>query len=272
MLSCARIIFAILFLILNFLLANPTFADHPTVGFGSGLSGPIVTIPATTLPKNNWAAGIRTELVSFDTFSDSQLLEFAEAGEDVHSVEELISPFFGLAYGVTDDFTLSVNVPYVLRTDVREAHLHEDGDAEAELNGDSKGIGDLTMLGQYRFVKTPNLGIALLAGLKMPLGRTGSRTTGGSKFEAEQQPGSGSWDPMLGAAVTRYWKRLSLHANVLHAFSTEGTQDTEIGDLLNYNVAMTYRLNPIEDHHHAGEKVEPHPHFLCENGGVIMSH
>lgn len=52
-------------------------ADHPTVGFGSGIAGPAITIPATTLPKGNGSVALRVEYIKFSAFSDAELGQFA---------------------------------------------------------------------------------------------------------------------------------------------------------------------------------------------------
>src|SRR5512132_2214001 len=90
-------------------------ADHPAVGLGSGIAGPIVTIPAAMLPAGTWAASVRIEQISFHTFSDSELVRLAEAGTEVHSTRNVTSPSLSVAYGVKRNFTASARLPYVVR-------------------------------------------------------------------------------------------------------------------------------------------------------------
>lgn len=71
------------------------------------------------------------------------------------------------------------------------------------------------------------------------------------RIETEHQPGSGSWDPMLGAAVTKQWERVSVDTNFLYVFATKGAQDTSLGDILTYNLAVSYRLNSNDKHDHS---------------------
>ncbi len=246
------------------LLAGTAAADHPTVGFGSDQVGPIVTVSATPLGKGRWAVGARSEYVKFDDFGDGELAALAASGEEVHSTDDLLAVFVGVGYGVTDDLTLSARIPYVRRTDIREGHL-EDGEPEAHEHGDSDGVGDLTLFGQYRFFSANDWDAALLAGLKTPTGETDEKDDDDERFETEHQPGSGSWDPMLGVAVTRRWGRICLDANVLYAFTTEGSQDTTLGDILNYNFAVSTRLNAERKHDHADHVAEhSHSHLLWD--------
>jgi hypothetical protein len=81
-----------------------------------------------------------------------------------------------------------------------------------------------------------------LVGVKTPTGTTDERDNEGELFETEFQPGSGSWDPLIGLAVTRGFGRWSLDSNVLYSLATEGVQQTDLGDRFHYNGAISYRL------------------------------
>jgi hypothetical protein len=228
--------------------AMPALADHPTVAFGNEASGPITTIAAIPMADGMWSSGIRTEIIENDAFSDQQLINYADQGiEGVHSVDRIISTSLSVGYGVTDNLTLSARLPYIERKNIREGEI-EDGDAEAHAHGDSSGLGDLLLFGQYRVLKTDNTDVAFHFGTKAPTGKTDDKDKGGHRFETEFQPGTGSWDFLIGGAVSHVDDRFGYHANVLFNKTTEGSQSTEIGDVLSYNLAMTYRLNVEEDH------------------------
>jgi hypothetical protein len=94
--------------------------------------------------------------------------------------------------------------------------------------------------------------------LKTPTGKTGERDDQGELFEAEFQPGSGSWDPMLGLALTRAQGRWSVDGNALYTIATEGTQHTDLGDRFHYNGAVTYRLKGGDAA--AAHDARPHSH------------
>ena len=164
------------------------WADHPMIGFGAGIAGPAITIPATTLPKGSGAVTLRVEYIQFHTFSDAELARFASQGTEVHSVDYLLTPSVGAGYGFTDDLTIGLRLPYLLRTDIRSGH-DEGGELVIDSHGDSGGIGDLTVLGQYRFLNNqPNsLECAMLLGIKIPTGATGVRDKNGVPFETEHQ-------------------------------------------------------------------------------------
>lgn len=226
-----------------FILGN-AYADHPTVGFGSEVAGPIITVPASTLPKGTWSIGSRLEYTKFDAFSNSKLETLAENGNETHSLDYLLSSSLSIAHGFNDNLTLSLDIPYVRRHDIKEGHL-DGATGEVHKHGNSKGIGDLSFLAQYRFLEDNdrNLQAAFLSGIKFPTGTTHDKDKGGARFEIEHQPGSGSWDPFVGIAISKELERTSFYSNILYTFAAEGVQDTVIGDSFDYNLALAYRLN-----------------------------
>lgn len=228
-------------------------ADHASVSLGnSGPGGTISTQSGATLTAGRWAVGLRSEYTEFDDFSDGQLVDFAEnfPDEDIHSVDSVYSTELSLAFGVSDDFTLGFSLPYVKRSNIREAHHGEEGvegeeeELEAENIGDADGLGDARFYGQYRFFRSSdnNTHLAAIAGLKLPTGRSHEISAEDERFEQEFQPGSGSWDPFFGAAFTQYWQRLRLDASAIYQITTEGDQDTDLGDVFAFNAGFSYRV------------------------------
>jgi len=227
-------------------------ADHASASFETGTAGAILTVPGRTLAQGKIVVGIGMQFIDFDELGDAQLEAAGAADRDVHSVARLLAVSANMAYGITRNLTVGLSLPYVERQDVREAH-HDMGMGEAELAGDASGPGDLRLFGQYRFYQGNAGDAALIAGVKLPTGRTGERELEGSLFEAEQQPGTGSRDPFLGIGWNHGWGRTGLSANVLYTFAGEGTQQTDLGDIFNYNLALSYRVFfPAGGHdHHA---------------------
>ena len=221
----------------------PVIADHVGLQVESGPGSAIITIGAETLRDSQQVLAAQYQYLKLDTLSDHTLLD-TEGG--VHSVKEFTQASMAYSFGVTDRLTFSAVLPFVSRNDFREALNHhkeesdvehhddflEDDHNETELDGlggdvlasDLSGWGDLTFLGRYALNSgKPDHRYALLAGIKVPTGATDKKLDNGEKAELEHQPGTGSWDALLGFAysteVTPTW---SFSSNILYQLTTEG--------------------------------------------------
>ncbi len=236
----------------------PAYAHHPDATAGGG-SGPIATIGASTLESGQLAFAFVNQLIKVQRFDFTRLGTNSEA----HSMKYINSAAFAVAYGATDDLTVSLRLPFVRRADVFDGHRHANPvpPPHVTLLGDSEGIGDVTLLGQYRFYNNQASGTeaALLFGVKAPTGKTSERTSEGGLFEAEFQPGSGSWDGMFGAALSQRVGGWSFHTNGLFIVAGTGTQATNLGNRFHYNAAVAYRLIGEAPHAHA-PGTAPHYH------------
>lgn len=241
-------------------------AHHPSGVASTGGGGPIATISASTLEQGTSAAAVFFEMVKVDPFGDPQLQSFAGQHLHVHSLDAILAPTLVYAYGVTNDLTVIARLPVVIRKDIREGH-HSHGPAgnTVDERGGSAGVGDLTLLGQYRFLhnRSTRTEAALLLGVKTPTGRTNIEDSFGERFETEFQPGTGSWDGLFGLAMTQRRGAWSFDANVLYQLATEGALDTDLGDRFLYNVAVTYRLTGGPDSgrghkHHEAPDIPAH--------------
>jgi Putative MetA-pathway of phenol degradation len=151
----------------------------------------------------------------------------------------------GRARNVTNDLTVSVRLPWIRRTGIREAEIEDPAEPPEIFNrGDASGIGDMTFFGQYRFYndRAARTEAAVLLGVKAPTGVTDRINNQGEPFDAEFQPGSGSWDGLFGLAYTKRFGQWSFDTNVLYMLVTNGVQDTDLGDRFLYNAAISYRL------------------------------
>lgn len=245
---CVGVLFV---LCLTIFPAQVAWAHHPSAGFGSGTAGPVSTIPAAPMEKHRWSFGIRTEFQKFDRISDSELESLAASGTETHSMDDQTSIFFSAGYGLTEDLTVGMHVPYLIRRGIREGHF-EDGTPEVHDHGNSEGIGDLSFVGQYRILRMERAGadVSILFGLKAPTGNTRVADRDGVRFETEFQPGSGSWDPLIGAAAGRRLGQASLDASLLYAIATKGSQETNLGDALHFGASFGWRHAPAHGHSH----------------------
>lgn len=200
------------------------FAHHPGGTGNSSGAGPAITIPATTIEEGHIAAFVAYEYIRLRGIDDQDLMAAAGRHQHVHSMKTIASTSFGLAYGITDDLTVSLRLPYVERTDIREGtHSHVAGGAALNgvtRRGDTAGLGDATVMGQWRFFNNRATGTeaAVLFGMKLPTGDTHQRDVAGERFETEFQPGSGSSDPFIGLAGTQRFGAWSFDANVVYVF------------------------------------------------------
>ncbi len=203
-------------------------ADHPSVGLTTGSATPVTTTGAATLDKGQWSFSFQYEYVDNNSISDNRLIANAEANEDsdVHSISTVRQYSLNIATGITDNFTLAAQLPYIERTNIVEAHHDEDdGETEIEKLGDAEGIGDARLFGQYRFMKNEakKHSTAAIFGIKIPTGNTNEKSPE-EKYEAELQPGSGSWDPFVGIAYSKQLKNISFDTNgPTYQLVTEGT-------------------------------------------------
>src|SRR5438105_2816037 len=229
----------------SFALALPAAAHHPGGGGNTGGAGPIFTIPASTLDEGQTAVGIMFEYVRLRTLSDQTLTGAALGGnEGVHDLKTIESASAIMAYGLTNDFTVSMRLPWVGRTGIREGDTSDPLNPVVVDRGSTSGFGDVTFLGQYRFFndKSSRMEAAVLLGAKAPTGATNRVDKQGELFDAEFQPGSGAWTGLFGIAGTHRFGAWSLDGNVLYILSSTGTQDTDLGDRFLYNAALSYRL------------------------------
>lgn len=254
------------------LAAGPTArADHPSIVFDSAVAGPITTIQAKTQPKGSFAVGFRIEQVRSDSFSDAELTNFSAQGIETHSTDSLLSTSLGLSYGLSDDLTLGVRLPYIKRTNIREA---EDmgGVTEIAHEGTASGIGDLALLGKYRVIRSEKKGydLSFLFGIKTPTGTTQRTNLEGRRFETEHQPGSGSWDSLIGLAAGTPVGPVSVDASLLYTLASKGTQETNLGDRLLYSVAASYRMGGESAHHHEHEQGVAHSHHAHDAWDLVL--
>jgi hypothetical protein len=246
--------------------AAPALADHmgPS-GFGAG--GGMIVFSPDTLDAGHWAAGLRFTLTRPHQRSDALLEALAAQHIHAHNTDYNLGASFGLAYGITHHLTITAELPYVRRDGLREgAHAHDGGASveSVERLGNVAGIGDANILAKYRLTEGEGVGFALIAGIKLPTGATHRRRPDGERLETEHQPGTGSWDPILGASASARAGAAQLTASGLYQFSTRGAQATRLGDRFQGGMALSFRLSGAapehHKHHHDAGEAEHHHH------------
>lgn len=275
-----------------FLAAVPARADHPILSLEDGRPGPVTTMSALALPEGVSSASVQSQFLFCNEISDADLIRLTLLDEHVHSVDRLASVSLHAAHGLTEDLAFGFSLPYLSRSGFRAVELagprhvalpnsaavrtprhgghHHAGGGAGPLpvpvvdSTDFEGLGDATLHGHYRFWHDAeeNRHAALLFGIKTPTGRTDLRNARRSLIESDHQPGSGSWDPLIGLAWTRQAGRWSFDLSGLRTFANEGAQATDRGDIVNYNAAVSYRVfgEDPSAHSHAGPGHGHHGH------------
>ena len=242
--------------------ASPALADHmgPS-GFGSG--GGMSVFSPDTLDGGDWVAGFRLAYTRPEQRSDASLEALAEAGVDAHQTDYNLNASLGVAFGVSHHLTISAEVPYIRRDRLREG-VEGEG---VERVGTVAGIGDMNLLAKYRVTEGGPTGFAVIGGIKLPTGSTGRRGPDGERLETEHQPGSGSWDPVVGASASTRAGQVQLTASALNQFATTGAQHTRLGNRMQGGIALSHRFGRPEaendehehsagEHHHHHEGTE----------------
>jgi hypothetical protein len=248
------------------LAASPALADHlgPS-GFGSG--GGMSVFSPDTLDEGHWSAGLRVAYTRPDQRSDAELEALAGQHIHAHNTDYNLNASAGVAYGVNHHLTISAELPYVRRDDLREGeHSHAGGQTINEVAqlGSVSGIGDANVLAKYRLTDGEGPGFALIGGIKLPTGSTHRRSPDGERLETEHQPGTGSWDPIIGASGSLPLGAAQLTASALYQFSGKGARATRLGDRLQGGVALSHRFGePAREHaesrnHHHGDELDEH--------------
>lgn len=233
--------------------------------YGSG--GGMTVFSPETMDAGHWAAAFRLAYTRPDQRSDTELAALAGQHIHAHNTDYNLNASLGVAYGITHHLTVSAELPYVRRDDLREGtHAHSGGVAAngVEELGSVAGIGDMNLLAKYRVTEGLGPGFALIAGLKLPTGSTHRKSLDGERLETEHQPGTGSWDPIFGASASGPVGEVTLTASALYQLSTKGAQDTRLGNRLQGGLALSHRFGePVHEHpeghnHHHGDELDEH--------------
>lgn len=257
-------------LLLAIFVSTPALADHAGPAGIGGNGASLNVLSPDTLERGKASAGVRISYTRPDQRSDEELATLAGQHIHAHNTDYSLTAAIGAAYGITDRLTVSAELPYVRRDGLREGeHTHEGGEA---LNGVARlgtvsGVGDLSLIAKYKLFDKPGAKFALFGGLKLPTGSTHRHSREGERLETEHQPGSGSWDPLVGGAFGTSLGALNVNASALYQFSGKGAQQTRLGDRASGGIALSHRFGPPEHHHDDaghhhddGAEHEPHGH------------
>ncbi len=212
----------------------------PCAVCGFGNSPSFVHVLSADSPKAGAGfAGLRYEQQEIDSFSDAELLAFADADLHAHSYDRRMALRLGASYGITDDFALGIDLPWVDNRGLREGHHHA-GTSEVHDNGDQSGLGDASLFAQWTCYRDAEAAssVGIYAGAKLPTGETHEKTPDGERLEPDHQLGSGSVNPLLGAAVSKGYGSINVGVSALYEFAMDGIQGSNLGDIARVNAGL----------------------------------
>lgn len=214
----------------------------PNSDHGEGISSAaMINSPtASTLNKNRFAAGFTFNQQRYHTLSADVAHRLHHQGHHVHGKNHDEFYHLNFAYGLLDGLQLELGAPIVSKKT-------NDVDSHSRLGTDdrSAGFGDMRFGLKYRFWEK-GVEAALISGVKFPTGRISAKKENGDKFEAEEQPGSGSWDADFGLALSRrFGERVSVAGSFQYFLRGKGAQEYSFGDIYRLSLGASVALRKL---------------------------
>ncbi len=212
-------------------------SDHVEEGISSGAM--INSPTASTLGKNHFGAGFTFNQQWYRTLPADHAHELHHQGHHVHGKYHDEFYYGNVAYGLLDDLQLDLSLPVVSKKSIEV-----DSHPRVGVQDRATGFGDMRFGTKYRFWKK-GVEAAFISGIKFPSGITSKKKENGSKFEIEEQPGSGSWDADFGLALSRRFKdRVSVATSF--QYFLRGTSKTQgYGDIFRASAGTSVALRKL---------------------------
>lgn len=231
---------SLVLLLILFCSALPAFAcscgsaAHPVTA-----GGPILVTPAYTLKQSELVFGSSIFYQNWGKFDAARLAKINRERRATANFDSAMELNLYGAYGITDDLSISVNLPYIFRYDQDTTYRGVNID-----DGNIIGWGDMSIFSQYRFFKSDCWGLQLAAitGIKMPTGYSHETNEFGIRFGSDDQPSTRSWDPIMGLAVSKVKGPFTIDASAIYNLSTKSEDGLVVGDSLNYGLAFSYAV------------------------------
>ncbi len=165
---------------------------------------------------------------------------------ELRTINELAQ--LDISYGITERFTISLNVPFM--NDRKHEHFDgcDNGDCTDAVftNADgTSGFGDITLMAKYAALHTTKHLLIAGAGIKFATGDFKLLNSEGEINEPTIMPGTGSNDPIISLLYNYFFipNQLSFFASFSHRFTTENSLDYEFGDSTFIDGGVSYRVN-----------------------------
>jgi hypothetical protein len=218
-------------------------ADH-----GPGTSGGgSATQSGETMKPGSFSTALRWNFTQFEALSAARIRELGLKLEGDHAhfdaLRTSLITSLEVAYGVAENFQLSLATGWYRGEDLREAHIHGDGSFGFHDLGDVTGMTDLWVTGKHRFLRGPYGSWAAYGGLKFPTGDDQERGREETEpLDPSLQPGSGAFDFLIGAAHSIFLTpRFTLDTSAQYIRRTENN-DFKIGDRVDAGTALAFHF------------------------------
>lgn len=196
--------------------------------------GALDVLDGETLYENGWLLTAGYELAAKRGLLDGS----DRVGDPLGRRQRDQAAVLSAHYGILNTLQVGTIVPYMTKTLTLDDPTGPD-------RFSSDGMGDVTLYAKWRYYRLDDVGratnFAVLAGLELPSGSDDERDRG-VLLPAELQPGSASWDPFLGTAVTHEPGRWRFNAMTLVKRTGQGTHDYKQADQFFAELAVGNRF------------------------------
>lgn len=193
---------------------------------------------ATEDSDSKWFFEFLAEEQNWDKLDPVYVHGLHHSGHDVHDKTKEYFYHYTLGRMLSDHVAVALELPYVVKHSLGIDH------ATLGRKETSEGLGDLSLMASYRVIREEKIAVSAVGGVKFPTGETGRKDTAGNKFEPELQPGTGSYDLLVGGVLEHQMDRVIVKGNITYSFKNEGEQDYKFGDIFSTSLFVDYIINP----------------------------
>lgn len=192
--------------------------------------GPLISDTADPVGDNAFIAQLLTyPFIKVGDFDESGSLKYLPSGDRLVRWTTVLRPY----YGLTDDWEISADIPFYYYWVTQNGRSAQTG-----------GLGDLLMGTKYRFLKNDEEGwlpaLAALGRVKFPTGKYEGLA---DNLLGADRTGNGSYEYILGLALSKPLGKWHLHLSVLFDYLAEAKLDgvnTRPGDIWSAQLALEY--------------------------------
>ncbi|MEW6195588.1 MAG: hypothetical protein AB1521_10580 [Bacteroidota bacterium] len=177
---------------------------------------------------------------------------FRQAGQEHDEVQTINQrDILQLQYGITERAGLNIELPFISRE-----HGHINLEENKWQSWNFNGLGDLILSGQYALTLPSSVFepyLSVLLGVKLPTGVTNIKNAEGEEAEVTIQPGTGSYDIIVGANYKQavisvptisgsLYSELPLIIGATYQANGKGKDDWRFGNTLIVSVGTAYQF------------------------------